>query len=224
MSPPRMYSGQGNGKWMNGQEDDLIEERKKGLKDGQGDTWYLVSEPVGCVEGHDPVLDKIEALSLERSDDGQGVEEVEVGGKGKQVEKGEKQEETRNAPSRKLWVREITVKTLSKDQGWSSSNHEHYGGFTSCPMLTQAHTSKAIPGLSWAYCAMERRSVKGWTSSITCTVRYLLHLADISRTILQRARQHFRPRLRVCQIDSAGRPRRPLGKGHVSGRSRYRLY
>jgi hypothetical protein len=149
-APPRLTRGYG-GRWLNGQEDELGDGQQGGLKDGLGETWYLVSEKVGCVESFDPVLDKLEGLSnVEEVQDG---DEGGVKGKEKAKEtssRGENEnkveEEAGEAgqskeSKRKGWLRRIVIKTLSKDQGWSSSNPECYGRWPAGvdPDLTSRH-------------------------------------------------------------------------------------
>ena len=96
-------------RWRNGQEDDLIEEiglEDSGLKDQEGKLWYLVTEPIGSIQAH---------ATDEEAGEGVGLDEKEK----------EQAEEKREKP--KAWLKKIVVDTLSKDQGWSSSNRQHYG-------------------------------------------------------------------------------------------------
>ena len=96
-------------RWRNGQEDDLIEEiglEDSGLKDQEGKLWYLVTEPIGSIQAH---------AADEEAGEGVGLDEKEK----------EQDEEKREKP--KAWLKKIVVDTLSKDQGWSSSNRQHYG-------------------------------------------------------------------------------------------------
>lgn len=108
--------------WLNGQEDDLEDDWQgvlsdaDGLKDKVGEVWVLASERVGCCEMHDPVMDRLEAKRARSKRDN----------KEKQDEGEEKAEES----GRKGWIRKITVRTLSKDQGWSTSNSTSYGQLT----------------------------------------------------------------------------------------------
>jgi hypothetical protein len=136
-------------KWLSGQEDelkDVLEAEGSDLKDEDGKTWYLVSEPIGCGEGY-----------VEVDEEGEGDEGSHLGGRppsagsfvmvNEDAEGGPSHQPNDPAtvkdgptapisvpspPSlrlRKAWLRRLRVETLSKDQGWSTSGTEHYGGY-----------------------------------------------------------------------------------------------
>lgn len=80
----------------------------RGLKDREGNVWFLASEEVGCVGDPEGVAEGMQGLRVGETDD---------------------QSEGRDRKGKKVWVTSIKVKTLSKDQGWSTSNQQSYGGY-----------------------------------------------------------------------------------------------
>ena len=90
--------------WSNGQEEQLqweMEVEGTGLKDRKGEVWYLVSPPIGCTG--QPTSTQDEEIKMVTFDKGVCRE----GGQG--------------------WLRRVVLETVSKDQGWSSGQAEHYG-------------------------------------------------------------------------------------------------
>ncbi|OCF58604.1 hypothetical protein L486_03092 [Kwoniella mangroviensis CBS 10435] len=71
-----------------------------GLKNRNGNVWYLVSSPIGCTR---------------RPNSGSGPGVIA-------------QHETAMDLDR-VWIRKCVIETLSKDQGWSSNNPAHYGTY-----------------------------------------------------------------------------------------------
>lgn len=155
--PPRkLHEMRINGtKWLSGQEDelkDVLEAEGSDLKDEDGKTWYLVSEPIGCGEGY-----------VEVDEEGEGDEGSYMGERppsagsfvivdenadscpSHQPNDPATAKDSPGAPAsapppsslrlRKAWLRRLRVETLSKDQGWSTSGTEHYGGQPS-PLYT----------------------------------------------------------------------------------------
>jgi hypothetical protein len=149
--PPRkLHEMRINGtKWLSGQEDelkDVLEIEGSDLKDEDGKTWYLVSEPIGCGEGY-----------VEVDEEGEVGDGIRLGGRppsagsfvmvNEDAESGPSHQPNDPAimedsaaatmsappqpslPLRKAWLRKLRVETLSKDQGWSTSGTEHYGGY-----------------------------------------------------------------------------------------------
>jgi hypothetical protein len=111
---PRLVR-QAAARWTNGQEDDMSsEERHGGLKDTNGNVWFLASERVGCMETHDPVMERV---------DEDIVKSAKSEAEGSQARRDAQER-------RKVYLRQIHVRTLSKDQGWSTSNTESYGGWS----------------------------------------------------------------------------------------------
>lgn len=95
-------------------------EREKGLKDKVGNVWFLASEEVGCVERKDAerVEEGLSGLNLSGTAR-EAMPERYDGHEGEGTERENK--------DRRVWVRSVKVRTLSKDQGWSSSNQQSYG-------------------------------------------------------------------------------------------------
>ena len=114
--PPRQQNRGGGGRWLSGQEDEIDDDEKEGLKDESGKCWYLVSEKIGCVERYDLSVD-----SLDRHDPSQSGQQPLV----------EDTLESRvtTQEKRSVWIREVVIKMNSKDQGWSSDGHHNYGEF-----------------------------------------------------------------------------------------------
>jgi hypothetical protein len=106
------------GGWLNGQENWVDRDE---VKEGEGEVWYLLSEPLGCdrESGESARLSstavkapgpKIEAFMHQ-----EGVKE------GEEEKSGPQQEEEEPG----CWAREIIIETLSKDQGWSTAVSHH---------------------------------------------------------------------------------------------------
>lgn len=109
-----------NQRWRNGQEEEMGE--MEGLKDKDGNIWVLVSGPVGCRAGEEETVEEkkpVRDLVLEEQAD------LDVRVNDAAEETGETTEEEQREEG--SWIREIVIETLSKDQGWSSSNPAAYG-------------------------------------------------------------------------------------------------
>jgi hypothetical protein len=112
--------------WTSGQEDELRSELQVedgGLKDHDGEVWYLCSAPLGCVARDVELPEDVEGYTdgSSRKEKGEErIEEEERAGQGG----GEDNAETSSG----WWAREIVVETLSRDQGWSSGDPRCYGG------------------------------------------------------------------------------------------------
>nr|XP_019046961.1 hypothetical protein I302_03567 [Kwoniella bestiolae CBS 10118]OCF25891.1 hypothetical protein I302_03567 [Kwoniella bestiolae CBS 10118] len=85
-----------------------------GLRNMNGECWYLASSPVGCTRR--PRARGNEQRSHGHVVEGEGGSEevVDIGNSGE--------------PD-KVWIRKCVIETLSKDQGWSSNNPTHYGTY-----------------------------------------------------------------------------------------------
>ncbi|KAK8847574.1 hypothetical protein IAR55_005433 [Kwoniella newhampshirensis] len=89
--------------WKTGQEDEVGEEAigwNGGLKGGPGEIWYLVSSPIGCWHSPGEATGSNQLATFVVND----------------------------VDRQTVWVREVVIETLSKDQGWSSFR-EHYGTY-----------------------------------------------------------------------------------------------
>lgn len=115
--------------WTGGQEEELEREMcamGSGLRDRNGEVWYLVTRPLGCGYG---------------DDEGEEEKGKEKGkGKGNEVETDDEERVKEVDANAALegsvedgrivggWLRKVVVETLSQDQGWSTgSPAEAYG-------------------------------------------------------------------------------------------------
>ena len=131
---PRDVPATSTARWLSGQEDDLagmMGQEGCGLRDQDGEVWYLVSDPIGCVERYAAAPTVVEPPTSAQVDGENGEDASgEASGEGNDERKG--------------WLRRVKVTTLSKDQGWSTSNTQHYG---------QSHliSLDLIPKLKWGF-------------------------------------------------------------------------
>lgn len=118
-----------NQNWKNGQEGELGE--MEGLKDTDGNIWVLVSGPIGCREGEEEPAEEVSVVAPPSLEKGKAVE-VAKGDESAADEEDHEEEHEEGS-----WLREVVIETLSKDQGWSSTDPAAYGesprGF--CSML-----------------------------------------------------------------------------------------
>ncbi|GFZ47924.1 hypothetical protein JCM24511_05671 [Saitozyma sp. JCM 24511] len=124
---PRQTTGGAWHMWTSGQEDELRAELQLedgGLKDRDGEVWYLCSAPLGCVEHDVERPEDVEGYADGSSREEKGKERIEEEEKGGPAG-GEDDAETASG----WWAREIVVETLSRDQGWSSGDPRCYGTY-----------------------------------------------------------------------------------------------
>jgi hypothetical protein len=109
---PRQNTGGEWTRWLSGQEEELRREldvEGSGLKDRDGEVWYLCSAPLGCVE------------RLPSSHSG------EAAAISSQVENKEAVVQGATPLPQGWWARKVIIETMSRDQGWSSNNPKYYG-------------------------------------------------------------------------------------------------
>jgi hypothetical protein len=142
--------------WRNGQEDSISV--GIGLKEGDGEIWYLLSEEIGsediqragssaAISNSDPQTVPFDLVTGEKSDHG-----------------GETRTHDEEVMEPGCWAREIIIETLSKDQGWSTAvthNPALYGKRQpihlrphECMTDVQGPTTRASPGSRSVYSAM----------------------------------------------------------------------
>lgn len=129
--------------WATGQEDDVLEERERflrnggdftewGLRDRPGEAWYLISQPVGCfsadsssIAGHGYSAESTTEQSM--AGDPESRHSDDPGPAGSSDSQLVLDLSLKKRKKRRDWVREIVIETFSKDQGWSSGGQQHYG-------------------------------------------------------------------------------------------------
>ena len=150
--PPRARFGPG-AQWDNGQEEDdgvaqaIAMGEEGGLRDSDGECWILISEQVGCVEkrhkekikaGIELAKLEFERLAEEEKKDVSADEKSESSDEDDESWEKVKRENSEGVLSEieseeaeemeaKGWLRKVKIHTLSRDQGWSNSGHQHYG-------------------------------------------------------------------------------------------------
>lgn len=121
-----MYAGSA---WRNGQEEEMSEMGMEGLKDGDGNVWVLVSGPVGCREGEGEEEDG-EGIGTGKRGEMSITSKRGVAGSSGDDADGEIGGYSGDDKQEGSWLREIVIETLSKDQGWSSTDPAAYGRLT----------------------------------------------------------------------------------------------
>jgi len=100
--------------WRNGQEDSISV--GTGLKEGDGEIWYLLSEEIGSEDNQRAGSSSAIVTNSDTWTASPNSVTEEMAGSG-----GETQRHDAGVEKPGCWAREIIIETLSKDQGWSTA-------------------------------------------------------------------------------------------------------